>query len=47
MTSLSIVQMILSVDIVTIYLPTQCQLFVLSPVDVTLYGRPVSFGGDT
>ena len=35
MTSLSIVQIILSVDIVTIYLPTQCQLSVLSPVDVT------------
>ena len=35
MTSLSIVQMILSVDIVTIYLPTQCQLCVLYPVDVT------------
>ena len=48
MTSLSIVQMILSVDIVTICLPTQCQFCVLSPVDVTHnYGRPVSFGGDT
>ena len=35
MTSLSIVQMILSVDIVTIYLPIQCQLCVLYPVDVT------------
>ena len=35
MTSLSIVQMILSVDIVTIFLPTQCQFCVLYPVDVT------------
>ena len=46
MTSLSIVQMTLSVDtvtiylptqcqLVTIYLPTQCQLCVLYPVDVT------------
>ena len=35
MTSFSIVQMILSVAIVTIYLPTQCQFCVLSPVDVT------------
>ena len=34
-TSLSIVQMTLSVDIVTIYLPTQCQFWVLYPVDVT------------
>ena len=35
MTSLSIVQMTLSVDTVTIYLPTQCQLCVLYPVDVS------------
>ena len=35
MTSLSIVQITLSVDIVTIYLPTQCQSCVLYPVDVT------------
>ena len=35
MTSLSIVQMTLSVDSVTIYLPTQCQLCVLYPIYVT------------
>ena len=35
MTSLSIVQMTLSFDLVTIYLPTQCQLYVLYPVAVT------------
>ena len=35
MTSLSIVQITLSVDLVTIYLPTQCQLCVLYQVAVT------------
>ena len=34
-TSLSIVHMTLSVDLVTIYLPIQCQLYVLYPVAVT------------
>ena len=47
MTSLSIAQMTLSVDTVTIYLPTQCQLCVLYPVDVTHYGRNTSWTCDS
>ena len=48
MTSLSIAHMTLSVDTVTIYLPTQCQLCVLYPVDVTpTYGRNTSWTYDS
>ena len=47
MTSLSIVHMTLSVDIVTIYLPRQCKLCVLYPVDVTHNGRNTSWTYDS